>query len=188
VQASLLYDKFLAYLKDKTKQQQQKQQSYTNNNYSSAELSNIIEASPDGDVFQRFFYEKNKFKAANTKEPWIETLLTIPLPEYRKYCVWRILSPYLINTQHLPFEIAYNKICQWLDRCNSLHPLNFQPESRVTPWLESVTRNGYYPISFDNPGKEPKTLKTEKPDLYELVKLKMLEDAEKSEVGGGGNL
>jgi hypothetical protein len=39
---------------------------------------------------------------------WIETLLQIPLSDHRKYCIWRILSPYLLNVKKLSNEEAYS--------------------------------------------------------------------------------
>jgi hypothetical protein len=32
---------------------------------------------------------------------WIEKLLQTPLADHRKYCIWRILSPYLLNKRRL---------------------------------------------------------------------------------------
>ena len=40
---------------------------------------------------------------------WIERLLQTPLPEHRKYCIWRILAPYFINVKHLSFDDSYNE-------------------------------------------------------------------------------
>jgi hypothetical protein len=36
---------------------------------------------------------------------WIEKgILEHPLPDHRKYIIWRILSPYLLNVRKLPKE------------------------------------------------------------------------------------
>jgi hypothetical protein len=37
---------------------------------------------------------------------WIETLLQIPISDHRKYALWRIIAPYLINIRKLPYEDA----------------------------------------------------------------------------------
>jgi hypothetical protein len=56
---------------------------------------------------------------------WIEKLLKTPIPDHRKYCIWRILAPYLINVKHLSFDEAFDIIDKWLDRCNNLEKLDF---------------------------------------------------------------
>ena len=50
--------------------------------------------------------------------PWIEKLLTMPLPDYRKYCIWRILAPYLVNIRKLSDEQASHIIKEWLKNVN----------------------------------------------------------------------
>ena len=54
-----------------------------------------------------------------------------PLPDYRKYCIWRILAPYLINVKCLPFDESFNIIDEWLCKCNDLEPLDFDTETKV---------------------------------------------------------
>jgi hypothetical protein len=39
-------------------------------------------------------YENNKIR-------WIETLLQIPISDHRKYALWRIVAPYLINAMKM---------------------------------------------------------------------------------------
>jgi Primase X len=102
---------------------------------------------------------------------WIEQLLQTPLQEHRKYCIWRILAPYFINVKHLSFDDSYNKIYQWLDRCNELKALDFDPETKINDSLNRAANTGYLPISFDNPLKEPRTLKTDNRELYDIIKV-----------------
>ena len=56
---------------------------------------------------------------------WIEKLLTMPIADYRKYCIWRILAPYLINIKKLEDEQAANTIKEWLQKCNSVKRVSF---------------------------------------------------------------
>jgi hypothetical protein len=58
---------------------------------------------------------------------------------------------------------------QWLDRCNKLKELDFHPETKINDSLNRVTNTGYLPISLDYPGKEPKTLKTDNRELYNIL-------------------
>jgi hypothetical protein len=97
--------------------------------------------------------------------------LKTPIPDHRKYCIWRILAPYLINVKHLSFDDSYEKIYQWLDRCNKLKELDFDPETKINNSLNRATNTGYLPISFDNPLKEPRTLKSDNRELYDIVKV-----------------
>ena len=38
---------------------------------------------------------------------WIEKLLQTPLDDYRKFVVWRILAPYLINIRKYSVEEVF---------------------------------------------------------------------------------
>jgi hypothetical protein len=57
----------------------------------------------------------------------IEKLLQTPLEDHRKFIVWRILAPYLINIRKCSTHEATNMIIDWLDKCSSLRRLNFGP-------------------------------------------------------------
>jgi hypothetical protein len=48
---------------------------------------------------------------------YIETLLQIPIPDNRKYALWHILAPYLINVRKLSQEDATRIVRDWLDKC-----------------------------------------------------------------------
>jgi hypothetical protein len=56
----------------------------------------------DEQMKQRLLDSKRaRTPTANPKTiSWIEKLLQTPIDDYRKFVVWRILSPYLINTNH----------------------------------------------------------------------------------------
>jgi hypothetical protein len=90
---------------------------------------------------------------------WIEKLLQTPLDDYRKFVVWRILSPYLINIKKYSLEEASNIIKNWFDRCSQLRPLDFNPNYTIKYNINSARKNGYLPISLEK-------LKTENAHLY----------------------
>jgi len=71
-----------------------------------------------------------------------------PLSDYRKFAVWRILSPYLINIRKCSVEEATNMIKNWLDKCGKLRPLDFNPNYAIKNNIKSATRSGYLPISL----------------------------------------
>jgi hypothetical protein len=70
--------------------------------------------------------QNQKDKSETNKIKWIEDgVLENPLPDHRRYIIWRILSPYLLNIKKLPKEESYSVMKDWLDKCNKLERLNF---------------------------------------------------------------
>jgi Primase X len=93
---------------------------------------------------------------------WIEKgILDHPLSDHRKYIVWRILSPYLLNVKKLPKEEAYSVMKEWLDKCDKLERLSFNSKIKIKDGLKGASK-GYFPISMEK-------LKEENRQLYDLV-------------------
>jgi hypothetical protein len=100
---------------------------------------------------------QNQSKAI-TKIKWIEKgILEHPLPDHRKYIIWRILSPYLLNVKKLPKEESYSVMKDWLDKCNELERLNFNAKIKIKEGLKGASK-GYFPISIENLKEENKAL------------------------------
>jgi hypothetical protein len=98
----------------------------------------------------------------NTNEiNWIERLLQTPLADHRKYCIWRILSPYLLNKRRLSTQESFSIIGEWLDHCNQLRQLDFNVSQRINDGLDGAS-DGYMPIAYDR-------LKEENPELYQII-------------------
>jgi hypothetical protein len=95
--------------------------------------------------------------------PWTEKLLTMSLPDYRKYCIWRILAPYLVNIRKLSDEQASHIIKEWLKKCSSVKRISFDDSSRIRYDIQSVRKRGFYPIGWNQ-------LNTENIDLFDLLK------------------
>jgi hypothetical protein len=98
----------------------------------------------------------------NTAIPWIEKLLQTPVDDYRKFAIWRILAPYLVNVKGSSTENAFTMITDWLNKCNSLRQLDFNPEYIVKYNINSAKRTGYLPISLEK-------LKIENSRLHSVV-------------------
>lgn len=94
--------------------------------------------------------------------PWIEKLMTMSLPDYRKYCIWRILAPYLINVRKFPDDQAYHIIREWLKKCDLVKRVSFDVHSRSRYDIQSVRKKRFYPIGWNQ-------LKTENVNLYNLM-------------------
>ena len=94
--------------------------------------------------------KKARGKTINsTKIWWIEKLLQTPVDDYRKFVVWRILAPYLINIKKCSIDEAFNTIKDWLDKCSQSRSLDFNPNYRIKYNINTAKRNGYMPISLD---------------------------------------
>ena len=93
---------------------------------------------------------------------WIERLLQTPVDDYRKFVVWRILAPYLINIRKSSVEEASNIIKSWLDKCNQLRSLDFSPNYMIKYNINTAKRGGYLPISLQK-------LKIENSYLYNVL-------------------
>ena len=89
---------------------------------------------------------------------WIEKRLQTPIDDYRKFAVWRILIPYLINIRRLSDDEANEMICSWLDKCRVLWRLDFNPNHTISTIFGAARKGGYLPIGLDK-------LKTENMEL-----------------------
>ncbi len=102
---------------------------------------------------------------AITKIKWIEKgILEDPLPDHRKYIIWRVLSPYLLNVKKLPKEESYTVMKDWLDKCDILERLNFNAKLKIKEGLKGASK-GYFPISLEK-------LKEENKALYDIVVIR----------------
>jgi hypothetical protein len=92
---------------------------------------------------------------------WIEKLLDRPLDDFRKYCIWRVFVPYFINVRGLSRLHTFDTIKSWLDRCNCVYRLGFNPKQKIDAALDKV--GNYRPVSRDK-------LKEENSLLYARLK------------------
>jgi Primase X len=70
-------------------------------------------------------------KNNSNKIKWIENgILQNVLTDHRKYVIWRIFSPYLLNVRKLTREEAYSVMKDWLDKCDEKERLIFMPNQR----------------------------------------------------------
>jgi hypothetical protein len=106
--------------------------------------------------------KRARIQTANAKTiSWIEKLLQTPLDDYRKFVIWRILSPYLINIRKCSVDEAFSILKNWLDKCSKLRPLVFNPNYMIKYNINSA-KKGYPPISLEK-------LRTENAHLYNTL-------------------
>ena len=100
---------------------------------------------------------KSKEESSNvTNIDWIERLLQTPIEDSRNYCLWAILVPYLLNIKHLSEEDTFKILKEWLQRCNELRKLSFDPKSKIQSTIRS--NKGFKPISYSKLKEENITL------------------------------
>jgi hypothetical protein len=85
-----------------------------------------------------------------TEWPWIEELLKTSIGDYRKFAIWRILAPYLVNIKKLSYQEAFDVIKDWLNKCSIITPLSFNANQRIKENLMAAASVGYLPISFSD--------------------------------------
>ncbi len=96
-----------------------------------------------------------------SKIGWIEKLLETPLEDNRKYCLWKILVPYLVNIKKLPKYEIVSVLTEWLDECNKVKNIDFRSQRKIEDNLRNV--KNYLPISLDN-------LREDNFELYKTLK------------------
>ena len=111
---------------------------------------------------EKFHMTVSKNQERTNTIKWIEKgILEHPLSDHRKYIIWRILSPYLLNVRKLPKEEAYSVMKEWLDKCDKLEKITFNPKIKIKDGLKGANK-GYFPISVEK-------LKEENRQLYDMV-------------------
>ena len=121
----------------------------------------LIQEKIDNNLPQRKRSSPNT-KIMPTKRLWIETLLDIPIEDYRKYAIRRIIAPYLINIRKLAYDDAFNITKNWLNTCDKIKPLDFNANVKIKDTLRAATRVGYLPMGFSD-------LKSENGELYRHI-------------------
>ena len=87
------------------------------------------------------------YRDNNNRVSWIERLLETPIQDHRKYCIWRVLTPYLLNIRKLSEQETTDIIEDWLNRCNQLRRLDFNYKQKIKDGIEGAAE-GYLPISL----------------------------------------
>ena len=89
----------------------------------------------------------NNSNNSNNRIEWIEKLLLqTPIEDGRKMALWRILCPYLINVRKLSYDESFQILREWLDKCNSVRKLDFNPNQEIRERLKRA--GNFYPIGI----------------------------------------
>ena len=102
----------------------------------------------------------------NNSVHWIEILLETPIDDYRKNTVGLILAPYLINIRGLPYDAAYEKIKDWLEKCNNKKHLDSNFDRLIKMALLIAMKKQRLPMKLA-------TLGNKNNNLYLLLRKKL---------------
>lgn len=122
-------------------------------------LNHLIQRKLDG--FTKQSYEPINRPFNSKFYNWIEKLLQTPIEDYRKFCLWRILIPYLVNVRSFTYEETFNKLIEWLQKCDKLNKITFNQNMVINNYLRYV--KSYLPISI-------RKLKLERPEIYDILR------------------
>ena len=123
----------------------------------------------DIDIRKRMTENNKKRKNVSVKSlyhstiqyQWIEKLLCTSVEDGRKYILWKILCPYLVNVRKLEYDESCKLLMTWLAKCHNSRRLDFNPDREIKATLRYVKQ--YNPISF-------KTLMADNKNLYLLLR------------------
>ena len=98
--------------------------------------------------------------------PYIEKLLELSLSDYRKNAISLILAPYSMNILKLSEEESFNKIKQWILKCNDVNHL--KPSIRdfdilIKNAIKRAKDTGIKPLKFKD------TLQYKNKKLYDMI-------------------
>ncbi|KAA2283098.1 hypothetical protein [Candidatus Nitrosocosmicus sp. SS] len=97
----------------------------------------------------------------NRKIWWIEKLLSTPILDHRKFCLWRIFLPYLLNIRKLTVDETVLMLKEWLDKCDLTNELDFNSVQKIHEYIRYV--GTYLPPSKYR-------LRSINTEVYEMVK------------------
>jgi hypothetical protein len=105
------------------------------------------------------FYEGSYSTYAHNKYWYVDRLIQTPVDDFRKRGIDLLLAPFLITIKRMSDYAAEQIMLNWLNRCSSLRPLDFDAAKRVQEKIVYVKESNYLPL-----GEEK--LKAQDPDLF----------------------
>lgn len=94
---------------------------------------------------------------------WIDRLIETPIEDYRKISVSLIIIPYLLVVRKLDESSIYDITKDWIQSCSRLRKVDSDIYSQIKYAVQSSIRKKIPPMKID-------TIKTNRPDLYALLK------------------
>jgi len=98
--------------------------------------------------------------------PYVEKILNLQLADHRKFIISLILAPYFVNIQKLSDSDSFDKIKEWLLKCDQvkkLEPSVQHFEDLIRKAVERAKDTGIKPLKFED------TLQYKNKELYEII-------------------
>jgi Primase X len=108
----------------------------------------------------------NQFPS-NSRIQYFEILLKMPLKDYRKSTISLILAPYFVNVQELSDADSFDRIKEWVLRCNEvkeLEPSVGYFDELIIKAIRRARDTGIKPLRFEE------TLRYKNKELYVLLR------------------
>jgi hypothetical protein len=105
----------------------------------------IKELNKNRETEEKLGYQSNK---RNNIILWIEKLLITPISDFRKNATNLILAPYLVNIKKLSYQQSFVILTDWLQKCNSFHKLDFNPDYLVKYALTTASQKRIPPMKL----------------------------------------
>ena len=98
----------------------------------------------------RHFGHTNNSNAFATID-WIELniLQGLGIRDFRKITVDLVLAPYLINVRKCDYDVAYDTIAKWLDKCSKRRSLTFNVRYTINHALNRAKDECIHPMKLD---------------------------------------
>ena len=111
----------------------------------------------------RHFGHTNNSNAFATID-WIESniLQGSCIRDFRKITVDLVLAPYLINVRKCDYDVAYDTIAKWLDKCGKRRSLTFNVRYTVNHALNRAKDECMHPMKLD-------TIKSKYHEMYQEI-------------------
>jgi hypothetical protein len=121
---------------------------------------NLIRNKKPKSSIRKFDFKYSTNRKAHTHNmsrfDWIEKLLQTPIEDHRKDCLWRIIGPYLLNVRKLSELEAAKMMQNWLDNCDSVRKLDFEPGLKIYSIIKG--NKGFQPLSSSKLKEEYKNI------------------------------
>lgn len=133
-------------------------------------LTYLVEQKYKESKLQKRLQRRYGFRAgeSNNLVKWIEILLETPIDDYRKNAVALIIAPYLINIRQLPYDTAYEKIKEWIKKCDNEKHLDSNFDRLIKTALLIAMKKQRLPMKLA-------TLENKNNNLHLLLKKKLTE-------------
>jgi hypothetical protein len=116
-------------------------------------------------IVNNFNLKNQYYSQPSIQYEWIDKLLETPIEDGRKYCLWKILCPYLVNIKKIGCDKSFEILKIWLEKCNNSRKLDFDPGKEIRDKLSCVKH--YNPISI-------KTFRNDNNNLYLKLRAKII--------------